>query len=289
MPGGEEPSNLDKIYWPDLGLTKGEFLAYVDAVSSFLLPNLRGRPLTVIRFPNGVDGPSFYQKDTPKYAPLFVETVTLPAYNAKKDVRYTVCNSKRTLMWLANQAAIELHPWLSRTDRLDRPTHLVLDIDPPDGQFGRAVQVAILARDALRDFGLDGAAKTSGSKGVHVYVPLERRHTFEHVRLAAHRIAERVVATDPDLVTIEFKKANREGRVFLDTTRNGPGAHIVAAYSPRARPGAPVSFPVQWDRLDGTAPGDFTIRNTPALLGEHGDLWAELLPAPQRLPVQLLT
>jgi DNA ligase D len=288
MPGGEEPSNLDKLYWPDDGLTKGDLLGYIDAVAPFLLPNLRDRPLTVIRFPDGIAGFSFYQKSTPKYAPDWVDTVTLPAYNAKKDVRYTVCNSRRTLMWLANQAAIELHPWLSRVDHLELPTHLVLDIDPPDGEFARAVEVALLSREALQAAGLDGAAKTSGSKGAHIYVPLTRKYTFEDVRLAATRIAERVVASAPDLVTMEFRKVGREGRVFLDTTRNGPGAHIVAAYSPRARPGAPVSFPVPWDELERAKPGDFTIRNAPELLRERGDLWKDLMPRAQSLPRDLL-
>ncbi len=287
MPGGEELSNLDKPYWPDEGLTKGDFIDYIETVTPCLLPNLKARPLTVIRFPDGVAGPSFYQKDTPKYAPDWVDTITLPAYNAKKDVRYTVCNSARTLRWLANQAAIELHPWLSRIDRLERPTHLVLDIDPPDGQFARAVEVAFVARDALQGFGLDGAAKTSGSKGVHIYVPLNRRHTFEEVRLASTRIAEHAVASAPDLITIEFRKAGREGRVFLDTTRNGPGAHIVAAYSPRARPGAPVSFPVPWKELEQVKPADFTIRTVPALLSERGDLWNSLMPKAQTLPKTL--
>jgi DNA ligase D len=288
MPRGAELSNLDKPYWPEDGLTKGDFISYVETVTPVLLPNLKARPLTVIRFPDGIGGPSFYQKDTPKYAPDWVDTITLPAYNAKKDVRYTVCNSPKTLRWLANQAAIELHPWLSRIDRLDRPTHLVLDIDPPDGQFARAVEVAMIARDALREFGLDGAVKTSGSKGVHIYVPLSRRHTFEQVRLASTRIAERAVAAAPDLITVEFRKAGREGRVFLDTTRNGPGAHIVAAYSPRARPGAPVSFPVPWGELERVTPADFTIRTVPGLLSDQGDPWAALMPKLQTLPKTLM-
>jgi DNA ligase D len=248
---------------------------------------LRDRPLTVIRYPNGIDGASFYQKDTPKYAPEWVRTVTLPAYAAKKEVRYTVCNDARTVRWLANQAAIEFHPWLSRTDRLDRPTHLVLDIDPPAGDFARAVEVALVARDALGGSGLHGIAKTSGSKGVHVYVPLRRTHGFDQVRTAALRLAEQVVDAAPELVTVAFKKAERGGRVFLDTTRNGPGTHIVAAYSPRARPGAPVSFPVAWNDLTQIAPQDFTIRSATRLLRDHGNLWATMMPEPQTLPRSL--
>jgi DNA ligase D len=288
VPGGVEPSNLDKVFWPDEGLTKGDLLGYVETMAPLILPNLRNRPLTVIRFPDGVGGMSFYQKDTPKYAPDWVQTITLPAYGAKKDVRYTVCNSEQTLRWLANQACIELHPWLSRIDRLERPTHLVLDIDPPDGQFARAVEVALVAHDVLRDEGLEGAAKTSGSKGLHIYVPLARRYGFDKVRQAALAIAQRAVERAPELITIEFRKAGREGRVFLDTTRNGPGAHIVAVYSPRARPGAPVSFPVPWDEIESAKPSDFTIQTAHGLVERRGDLWKALMPAPQRLPRELL-
>ncbi len=287
MPGGVEPSNLGKVFWPDDGLTKGDLLAYMEAVAPFVLPALRGRPLTVIRFPDGVGKFSFYQKDTPKYAPEWIRTVTLPAYGAKKDVRYTVCDSKRTLLWLANQAAVELHPWLSRTDRIERPTHLVMDIDPPEGDFARAVDVALLVRDALAEAGVRAAAKTSGSKGVHVYVPLQRRYAYGEVRRASNRLADRVAETVPDLVTTAFRKAEREGRVFLDTGRNAPGAHTVAVYSPRARPSAPVSFPVPWEKLRSVHPADFTITNVPAILEREGDVWSEEMPSPQTLPAAL--
>ena len=288
MPGGVEPSNLGKVFWPEAGVTKGDLLAYMEAVAPFVLPPLRGRPLTVVRFPDGITKSSFYQKDTPKYAPPWIRTVTLPAYGAKKDVRYTVCDSKRTLLWLANQAAIELHPWLSTVDRLERPTHLVMDIDPPEDDFDRAVDAAFLVRDALDDAGLAGAAKTSGSKGVHVYVPLERRYGYDEVRRACGRLADHVAGEAPDLVTTAFRKAEREGRVFLDTGRNAPGAHVVTVYSPRARPAASVSFPVPWDDLRSVQPPDFTVANVPGILEREGDRWAALMPSPQRLPSSLL-
>jgi DNA ligase D len=289
MPPRVERTNTGKVFWPDAGITKGGFLDYLDAVAPFLLRGLRGRPLTVIRFPDGVDGFSFYQKDTPKGAPPWVPTYPVWATGAKREVRYTVCGSKPVLMWLGNQAAVEFHPWLSRIDRIERPTHLVMDIDPPPGAFDRAVRVALLVRDALAEVGLSGAAKTSGSKGVHVYVPLQRRFSFLQVRDASLRLALRIEAEAPDEVTTAFRKDGRGDRVFLDTGRNAPGAHVVTAYSPRARPGAPVSFPVAWDALPNVRPLDFTIANVPGLLASDGDLWHSLMPAPQRLPRALLT
>ncbi len=283
MPQGIEPSNLGKVFWPSSGLTKGDLLAYFEAVAPYLLPVVKDRPLTVIRYPDGVEGMRFYQKDTPKYAPSWVKTVTLHAGSAKRDVRYPLCNSTRTLLWLANQASIELHPWISRVDRIERPDFLVFDLDPPEDRFDVAVQVAHVMRDALSSYGLDGAAKTSGSKGVHVFVPLERRHHYGEVRRAADFLAGEVGREIPDVATTAFFKAERRGRLFLDTGRNAPGAHVASVYSPRAREAASVSFPVPWDELDRVTPQDFTISNVPSILEREGDRWRELLPAPQRL------
>lgn len=286
MPGGVEPSNLDKVYWPEAGLTKGDLIDYFDHLAPFILPALRDRPLTVKRYPDGIDGLSFFQKNTPKYAPPWVRTITLRAESAGRDVAYTLCSSKRTLLWLANQGAIELHPWLSRADRLDRPDHLVMDLDPPEGGFDMAAAIARVVRDVLREFGLEAAAKTSGAKGVHVYVPLQRRYAYPVVRAAAVEVARRVEAAEPDRTTTQFRIADRGKRVYLDAGRNAPGAHIIAPYSPRARPAASVSYPVSWDELGKIAPEDFTIRNVPTLLGQR-DRWQELMPDPQTLPAGL--
>ena len=290
MPGGVELSRLDKVFWPDEGLTKGDLIDYVRAVAPQLLRSLRDRPLTVIRFPDGVGGPSFYQKQTPDYAPPWVKTISLPADSGRgkrKEVRYALCNDRRTLVWLANQAAIELHPWLSRVDRIERPEVLVMDVDPPAGKFDLAVRTAMVVREVLRRNGLQGCAKTSGAKGVHVYVPLQRRHDYREADRAAHEIARQAAETEPDLITVEFRKADRGDRVFLDATRIGPGKHVVAAYSPRARPGATVSFPVPWNRLESVDPREFTIRTVPKLLEGGKDPWRALMPAAQRLPSAL--
>jgi bifunctional non-homologous end joining protein LigD len=282
VPGGIEPSNLDKVFWPEAGLTKGDLIHYFDRVSRFLLPALRDRPLSLKRYPDGINGLSFFQKNTPSYAPDWVSTVTLRAESAKRDVAYTLCNTKRTLLWLANQAAVELHPWPSRVDRLERPDYLVMDLDPPEEGFGAAVEAAFVVKEVLDGLGLEAATKTSGAKGVHVYVPLERRYGYPEVRAAANEIARRVEEMVPERTTTEFRLADRGNRVYLDAGRNAPGAHIIAPYSPRARPAATVSFPVSWKNLASVKPEDFTITNTPVLIAT--DPWRRLMPKPQRLP-----
>jgi bifunctional non-homologous end joining protein LigD len=282
--GGVELSNLEKVFWPDSGHTKGDLLDYLDVASPYLVPFLRGRPLSVIRYPDGVGRFSFYQKNTPKYAPDWVKTVTLPSPGSKRgSVSYTLCDSKRTLMWLGNQASIELHPWLSRADRIERPDFLVFDLDPPAGGFDVAVDVAFVVRDILENAGLRAVLKTSGSKGIHLYVPIQRRYDWGAVRQAAANVAARVEAEIPDTATTEFRIADRAGRLFLDLGRNAPGAHIVAPYSPRAREKPTVSFPVSWEDLKKVKPQDFTIDNVPDVLRRDGDVWRALQPSPQAL------
>ena len=209
------------------------------------------------------------------------------AETSKRSVRYAVCNDRRTLVWFANQRAIEYHPTLVRADRLDRITHLVLDLDPPEGSpFGAVVQVAHLVREALAGVGLAGAVKTSGAKGIHIFVPVDDDAPLDDSAAAARAVAARVEALDPSIATTAFVKDDREGKVFVDSTRVG-GATVVAAYSPRVRPGTPVSFPVDWDDLDDVSPGDFTIHTALDRLGDR-DPWAEALPAPQHLADDLV-
>lgn len=228
------------------------------------------------------------QKNVPSYAPDFVRTVELWAETSRREVAYALCNDRRTLLWFGNQRAVEYHPALVRVDRLDRMTHLVLDLDPPAGgdSFPAAVAAARLVRQALDDVGLAGAVKTSGSKGLHVFVPIERRLTMEDAAAATRAIAARAAALDPAVTTTEFVKDERGGKVFVDATRVG-SATVVAAYSPRVRPGVPVSFPVAWEDLDELTLADFTIRNVPDLL-DRRDPWAEAMPAPQRVPAELI-
>jgi DNA ligase D-like protein (predicted polymerase) len=283
--GGVELTNLDQPLTPDAGATKRDLVDYLDAIADRMLPGLAGRPLTVLRVLRG-QAP-FMQKNVPKYTPDWVRTVPIWAEASKREVRYALCDDRRTLLWLANQRAIEYHPTLGLAPNIYRPTHLVLDLDPPaEGDFAAVVAVAHLVRRALADCGLAGAVKTSGAKGVHVFVPVDDAAPVEDVAGATRALAARAEALDPDLATTSFIVADRGGKVFVDSTRAG-GATVAAAYSPRLRPATPVSFPLQWSDLDRITPGDFTIHTAiDALAGS--DPWAAAMPAPQRLPDDLV-
>ena len=280
---GVSLTHLDEPLFDGAGATKRDLVDYLAAVAGLILPELRGRPLSVIRVRVGQQ--PFMQKNLPDYAPEWIRSVTWWAESSRREVRYALCDDWRTLLWLANQRAVEYHPTLVLAEHPDRPTYLVLDIDPPPGgPFGQAVAAAYLIRQALADLGLAGAVKTSGSKGVHVYVPVDA--SAEEAAAATRAIAARASRLDPDLATTAFIKEDREGKVFLDSTR-AYGATVAAAYSPRVRPGVPVSFPVRWDDLDSVAPGDFTVHSVPGRLDGHA-AWAVELPAPQVLPAGLV-
>jgi bifunctional non-homologous end joining protein LigD len=275
-------THLDEPLFDGAGATKRDLVDYLDAMAGFILPELRDRPLSVIKVRAGQQ--PFMQKNVPDYAPPWMRTVTMWAESSKREVRYALCDDRRTLLWFANQRAVEYHPTLGLAGRLDRPTYLVLDIDPPSGEFGHAVAAARLVRRALDDAGLAGAVKTSGSKGVHVYVPIEA--SSEEAAAATRAIAARAERLDPDLTTTAFIKDERHGKVFLDSTR-AFGATVVAAYSPRVRPGATVSFPVPWENLGDVTPADFTLRTAPGLMAGR-PAWAGQLPAPQPLSDELV-
>ena len=281
---GVELSNLDQPLFDGADATKRDLVDYLDAVHERMLPGLRDRPLSVIRVRPGAQ--PFMQKNLPSSAPEWVRTVTMWAESSKRDVSYAVCDDRRTLLWFANQRAVEYHPALVAVGAAG-PSHLVLDLDPPPGgPFADVVRAARLVQQALADVGLAGAPKTSGSKGLHVYVPLTEGTTVEDAAAATRAVAARAERLGPDVGTTAFVIADREGKVFLDATRAG-GATVVAPYSPRIRPGATVSFPLAWDELDDVVPRDLTIRTAVDLLG-HGDPWREQMPAPQPLPTELV-
>jgi bifunctional non-homologous end joining protein LigD len=269
-------THLDEPLFDGAGATKRDLVDYLDAVADNILRELRDRPLSVIRVRAGQQ--PFMQKNVPDYAPEWIHTVTMWAESSKRDVRYAICNDRRTLLWFANQRAVEYHPTLWLADHTDRPTYVVLDIDPPTGgEFRHAVAAARLVGQALAEVGLAGAVKTSGSKGVHVYVPVNA--SSEDAAAVTRAIAVRAERLDPSLATTAFVKSDREGKVFIDSTR-AYGATVVAAYSPRVRPGATVSFPVSWDDLDDVTTADFTVHTVPGLLGK-ADPWADRLPPAQ--------
>jgi bifunctional non-homologous end joining protein LigD len=282
---GVSLTNLDQPLFEGADATKRDLVDYLDAVADRIVRELADRPLSVVRVVRG-QAP-FMQKNVPKYTPQWVRTVPLWAETSKREVIYALCNDRRTLLWFANQRAVEYHPTLMRADRWDRPTHIVLDLDPPVAdEFRLAVRAAHLVRQALADAGLVGAVKTSGAKGVHVFVPIEAQETMDDVAAATRAIAARAERLDPTLATTAYVREDRGGKVFLDSTRAG-GATVVSAYSPRIRPGVPVSFPVGWGELDAVAPADFTV-HTAARLIANGDPWTEGMPQPQHLGPDLI-
>lgn len=282
---GVDLTNLDQPLGPEAGATKRDLVDYLDAVADRMLPGLIDRPLTVLRALRGRK--PFMQKNIPKYTPDWVPTVAIWAEASKREVHYALCNDRRTLVWLANQRAIEYHPTLGFADSIYRPTHLVLDLDPPSADDFRAVvAVAHLVRQALADCDLAGVVKTSGSRGIHVFVPVDDNAPGEDVAAATRALAARTEALDPSIATTAFIVEDRAGKVFVDSTRSG-GATVAAAYSPRLRPGTPVSFPLTWTDLDQVSPTDFTVHTAvDALAGR--DPWAGSMPAPQRLPNDLI-
>jgi bifunctional non-homologous end joining protein LigD len=282
---GVRLTNLDQELFRGALAVKRDLVDYLDAVRDLIIPALAGRPLSVVRVLRG-QAP-FMQKNVPKYTPDFVRTVTVWAESSRREVSYALCDDRQTLLWFANQRAVEYHPTLMPAGHSDNPEFMVLDIDPPSGEdFGRAVAAAMLVRSALESAGLAGAVKTSGAKGVHVFVPLAPGQASADAAAATRAIAARAERLDPELATTAFIREDRDGKVFLDATRAG-GATVVAVYSPRVRPGTPVSFPVAWADLGSVRPADFTVHTAAGLLAGR-DLWAELLPAPQDLPAELV-
>ncbi|NYJ06818.1 DNA polymerase domain-containing protein [Petropleomorpha daqingensis] len=278
-------SSLDAPLGDGLGVTKGDLVDYVDAFADRLLPQLAGRPLSVKRVRPGQE--PFMQRNVSKGAPDWVRTVAVWSFGAHREVHQVLCDDRRTLLWLANQRAVEFHVPFFRAGHETEPTGLVIDLDPPeDADFSVVVQAAGLVRQALEDSGLAGAVKTSGSKGVHIVVPV-RGSGPEDVAAATRGLAARAAALDPDLATTAYIKEDRHGRVFLDSTRSGSST-IVSAYSPRLRPGLPVSTPVAWDALADVRPGEVTVTTAAERIGD-ADPWTAALPDPQDLPADLVT
>jgi bifunctional non-homologous end joining protein LigD len=269
-----EVSNLDKVLFPDDGITKGDVVEYYRRVAPQMLPHLEDRPLALHRFPDGVERQGFFQKTAPDYFPDWIETVELPRERGG-TVRHVVCNDAATLVYLADQVVLVLHRLLVTAAAPRSPVELILDLDPASDDPPGVQSAARLVRELLDDLGITGYVKSTGSKGVHVHVPLDGSDSFEIMRGFARDLAREIVRRDPDDLTIEQRKANRKGRLFVDWLRNSYGQHAVAPYSLRALPGAPVAVPIDWD--EATA-GDFDPRryrlsNVFRRLGRKRDPW----------------
>ncbi|WP_086739035.1 non-homologous end-joining DNA ligase [Streptomyces glaucescens] len=239
--------------------TKGDLVDYYRSVAPFLLPHLRGRPLMLEMHPDGVDGPGFMQKNTPDTYPEWITRIEVPKEGG--TVRHTVCDDAATLVHLAGQACVTLHRWLSRGDRLDRPDRMVFDLDPSGDDFAPVRETAVLLGELLDELRLPSALMTTGSRGLHIVVPLNGRHDFDEVRQFARDVADTLAAGHPDRLTTAARKRDRGDRLYLDVQRNGYAQTAVAPFTVRARPGAPVAVPVAWDQLDdpGFGPRRWTL------------------------------
>lgn len=284
-------SNLDKLFWPEEGITKGDLLSYYRAVAPVVIPHLRGRPFTMKRFPDGWQGKSFFQKDTPKHAPDWLKTAPFPATSREGETRvidYALVEDELALLWVVSMGCIDLHTWTSRADLPERPDWVIFDLDPSEGcGFGEVVEVALLLREVLELIGLRGYPKTSGSRGLHVLVPITRRHDHAQAREFAATIGAALERAHPGLVTTQWSKAKRVG-VLVDANQNGPGKTTAAVYSVRPRAGAPVSTPLHWDELvPGLDPGGFTMGSVIDRVAKLGDLFAPALDGGQSLTAAL--
>jgi bifunctional non-homologous end joining protein LigD len=267
----------EKVMFPDDGITKGELCAYYEAIAPLMLPHVAGRPVTMERHPAGIEKKGFIQKDVSKGFPAWLERVEVEKREGGV-VHYPLAGDARALLWMANQNAITLHVWTSRVPRLDHPDVCVLDLDPPEDGARDVAGAALRVRDLLAELELPSFVKTSGSKGFHVVVPLDAQADFPGTWRFAHGAGALLVKRHPQLFTQEFIKADRGGRIFVDTGRNGQGATFAAAYAVRPKAGAPVSAPCTWEELERglVGPRTFALRTMRARVAEVGDLWQQL-------------
>ncbi len=286
-------SNLDKPFWPEEGVTKGDLLAFYRDVAPVLVPHLKNRPFTLKRYPDGWQGKHFFQKDAPRGMPDWIPTVELEVSTREKSrqrrkIHAPLVNDELTLLWLVNMGCIDLNTWYSRVDKLDRPDWVLFDLDPSaDVGFRETVQVALLVKQALDVLGLASFCKTSGADGIHVLVPIARRHTYEDTRRFAEIVARALASTHRGLVTTEWTKAKRRG-VLIDANQNGEGKTIASVYSVRPQEGAPVSTPLRWEEVDESLdPAAFTMDVVRKRVEEHGDLFQGVLKTKQSLGTAL--
>ena len=276
-------SNLDKRLFPD-GYTKGDLISYYASVAPLLLPHLEDRAIVMARFPDGVEAASFYEKQAPGHQPGWMPLVPIDSAHRGGVIEYVTADRPESLMWLANMGCIEIHPWLSRVRSLDAADFAVFDLDPAAGSsWDQVVAVAGLLREALGHLRLRGYPKTSGSKGIHIYVPLDPVHDYARVRTFVQRLGHLLAAANPENVTMNRHIPDRAGKVYVDSGQNRAGATIAAAYSVRPRPGAPVSTPLRWDELETIDPASFTIATIWDRISRYGDLFAPVLLGGQRL------
>ena len=281
-------SNLDKPFWPEEGITKGDLIGYYRAIAPVLLPHLKDRPFTMKRYPDGWEGQHFFQKDAPKHMPSWIPTrayrSTSRETREKRTIRYPLVNDELALLWMVNMGCIDMNTWYSRVDRPERPDWVLFDLDPaPDAGFAETIQVARLVHRLLGELGLESFPKTSGADGMHVLVPVERRVTYDDTREFADIVARTLVSTHRDLVTREWRRSRRSG-VLIDANQNGEGKTIASVYSVRPKQGAPVSTPLTWDEVDESLDAAlFTMDAVLDRVAKQDDMFAGVLSGKQSL------
>lgn len=271
-------TNVDRVVFPADGITKGDILAYYRDVADLMVPELRGRPLSVVRYTKGIDKGGFVQKHYQKHFPAWLDHVST---GAKTLVDYPIVDTAAGVVYMANQGSIEFHIWTSRKDALDRPDLLVFDLDPPEGRFDLVRHTALLLRELLGQIGLPAFVKVTGSKGMHVIAPLDDAARFDEASALGTRIGALLCRRHPDLLTMEFYKKDRKGRLFMDVMHNALGATLVAPYSLRGRPGAPLSAPLDWSDVENAAlaADGVRLRDVRAWLDRRDDPWRDLRAA----------
>ena len=281
-------THMDRLFWPEEGIRKPDLVDYYRRIAHVLVPHLRGRPFTLKRHYTGPRSPFEWVKDAPPEMPPWIGVAPLPAKSRGGElVRYALVDDELALLWMVEFGCVDLHVWTSRADRPDRPDYVLFDLDPAGVPFSDVVRAALLLRDALEALGLESLAKTTGGEGLHVHVPIDRRHTYPEVREFADIVAGALVRSAAGLVTTERSLARRRG-VFVDTKMNGHGQQIVSVYSVRPRPGAPVAAPLRWDEVSADLdPRAFTMPVVLERAERDGDLFAPLLRGGQRLAAAL--
>lgn len=268
-----EFTNLNKVFWPEEGYTKGDVLEYYRKIAKMILPYLKDRPMVLRRNPNGIREKGFFQKDVATH-PDFVETISIKAESTNKDVHYVLCGDEETLLYLVQLGCIELNPWNSRTRSLDEPDYLIFDIDPNGEAFDKVVTVAQIVHEILDMASEESYCKTSGKTGLHIYVPLGARYSYEQAKQFARLVVELAHARLPDFTSLEHEPKKRKGKIYFDIERNAIGQTAAAVYCIRPFPGATVSTPLEWSEVKrGLDPADFTIKTIHKRLKQKGDLW----------------
>lgn len=277
-------SHLDKIFWPQEGFKKVDLIHYYSEAAPYLIPHLEQRPLVWTRYPDGIDSKGFYQKNAPAHLPDWINTFTFHSQESDRDIHFILVSDTADLVWLANQAALEMHPWLSRAATPDYPDFAVIDLDPsPGNTFKQVVKVAWTVKHVLDELKLRSYIKTSGSEGLHIYIPVENQYNYKQIREFAQPVASAVCQLIPELATIERKVDKRGSLIYVDYLQNARGQTLCAPYSVRPRPGAPVSCPLHWEEIDYIDPAQFTIKTLLPRLINSGDLFTPVIKDKQSL------